>query len=410
MGLLQLRKSDKLDEHPSLGTGLEARRPGGARRFCELTIFDYVFVGVLLLLLFPAFSVARLPFRVDLARFTSSYWGGTAVIAVFCAIVYAIVGLPLRQTLIPFFLRYRRQKGRFVITLLLVGWMFFLLGPLLGSMVAVDALGLAELLERKQKGFEFALLDVLFPALYLFVGMVVVYAFNHALAGIRYVGTNDATATHLDWLLFHANVSSIAHWGYTHLPRWFYALLEFVYYSLYGRLLGVLILGALALNQKYAIKYVRTLMICYSIALVVFLIWPVKGPYTICPVHFTNPARWLPTYWTQEALLAKARALWAHNLTASVASVNLVDFYVGFPSMHTAMPIIALWFLRPWKRIAVPLLVVYVTLLLPSLVLLEWHFMVDMLGGLATASLAIWISELISRASATTTKAAVQEE
>jgi len=397
---LPLGQSEKLDVDVRLDTGRDRRCPNGKHRLCSLTRFDYAFIGILLLLLFPAFRLARLPFRIDLVGFAGSYWIGTAAAGAFFAIVFAIIGLPLEQTLMPCLSRYGEKKGRIVIALVLAAWMVYLLGLRLGLMITVDALGVAELMERRKKAFESALIDIFFPALYLFCGVIMVYAFNHAIAGIRFAGTYDVVFDHLDRLLFHVNVSNIAHWSLSHLPRWFYTFLELVYYGLFGRVAGILVLTALLGNQQYAVKYVRSLLICYSIALVVFIVWPAKGPYSICPLHLSSYPRSLPTFWMQELLLAKVRMLWAHHLTPDVTLVSLVDYYIGFPSMHAALPIIAIWFCRPWKIIALFLLVLYVTLLLPSIILLEWHYMVDVLGGVVTAFLAIWLTERISKASA----------
>ena len=89
--------------------------------------------------------------------------------------------------------------------------------------------------------------------------------------------------------------------------------------------------------------------------------------------------------------------LWAHNITSAVIAVNPEDYYISLPSLHVALPIIAIWFVRPWKRIALIMLGIYVLLLLPSVLLLEWHYLVDFFAGFATAFLAIWLAEKISR-------------
>lgn len=94
----------------------------------------------------------------------------------------------------------------------------------------------------------------------------------------------------------------------------------------------------------------------------------------------------------------RARALYAHHLTPDMIAVSFKDYYIGFPSLHTALPIIGLWFIRPWKRLARPLSFLYVTLLLPAIILLGWHFLMDIAGGIATAFLAIFITHYISKA------------
>jgi hypothetical protein len=282
--------------------------------------------------------------------------------------------------------------------MVLAAGMFCAFGFWLGLAVAVDALAAAELMERRKQAFEAALGDILLPALYLFCGVVLVFAFNHAIAGIRFAGTFDAVFYHLDRLLFHASVSNIAHWSLSHLPSQFFALLELAYYSLYSQIGGAIFLTALLGSRWYAMKYVRTLLIGYLIALLVFLVFPTVGPFSICPFHLSSYPRSLATFWTQEAILAKARMLWAHRLTSDVVPVNIVDYYIGFPCMHVALPSIAIWFLRPWKRIALFLVVFDGMLLVPSIILLEWHYLVDLPAGFAVAFLAIRLTERISKA------------
>ena len=374
-----------------ISTGFENLRDDahltGERRLCWLTRFDYIYIGILILLLFPAFKLAHLPFQVDYAGIATAFWGGTTVAAAFFAVLFIFIALPIEETLLPFLSRLQAQKGRIPIALLLLASMSWSLGWWLGIMVTTSILGVAELLDRRNKAFRDALFDILIPALYLFVVITLVLAFNHAIAGIRYAGTYDAAFSHLDWVLFHVNVSNIAHWSLSHFPHWLSTLLELTYFGLYGRIGAALVLAALLGNQQYAVKFVRTMLICYSIALLVFLACPVKGPYSICTMHLSSYPRSMPTFWTQEALLEKARALWAHQLTPHMAQISLDDYYVGFPSLHVALPIIAIWFLRPWKLLATILLVLYVTLLLPAVILLEWHYVIDMFGGIAVAFL-----------------------
>ena len=52
-----------------------------------------------------------------------------------------------------------------------------------------------------------------------------------------------------------------------------------------------------------------------------------------------------------------------------------------FPSMHVAHAAIAMWFCRRWTRIS-KLLLIYNVVLVPVILLLEWHYLVDILGGI----------------------------
>ena len=62
------------------------------------------------------------------------------------------------------------------------------------------------------------------------------------------------------------------------------------------------------------------------------------------------------------------------------------DYYITFPCMHIALPVIVLWFVRRWKRMVV-VLAVYDVILCVAILLLEQHFLVDLIGGVITAVL-----------------------
>ncbi len=62
------------------------------------------------------------------------------------------------------------------------------------------------------------------------------------------------------------------------------------------------------------------------------------------------------------------------------------------PSFHLAQPLIAAWYLRRWRR-ASWIVFGYCMLLVPAIVTLRWHYIVDLLGGLAVTAIAVWIVE-----------------
>ena len=61
--------------------------------------------------------------------------------------------------------------------------------------------------------------------------------------------------------------------------------------------------------------------------------------------------------------------------------------------MHIAQPLVVLWFLRRWKRIAYTL-VAYDIVLVPAILLLEWHYLTDVIGGMIVAGIAIWLASI----------------
>ena len=367
----------------------------------SLSLFDYIGLLSLLVLLFPAFRFAHLPLRSDFINMATAYWGGTALHALFVFIGLTIIGLPPEQTILPFLRRYHRQKLRVLIVIIFEIWMTYTAGITLGSIIVIDGLAFAELLERKRTHFKELLLDIFIPALYLFFGLILVFALNHAIARMRFAGTYDTAFVRLDQILFHVSVAGVARWGLGHIPQMLYNLIEFAYYSLYRQIGAVLLFIAIYRGRTYAIRYIRTLLIGYSLALFIFLVVPTIGPFDIYPLPLHGYSHAWSTSWTQMTILDKARSLWAHKLSPAVLPVNIVDYYIGFPCMHIALPCIALWFLRPWRRIAWLLALFDFAVLAPSIILLEWHYLVDLFGGFIVALLAIWLSERISRENVT---------
>lgn len=372
------------------------RQPVRANRFhVGFLAFDYAFVAILSLLLIPAFKLAHLPFRMDFKGFAGAYWGATFARSAFIAILLYVLGCPPSQTFMPALRRLQAQKARIAIALAIAVMLSWILGIGLGLMVTVDALALAELMERRKKAFEPTLLDMFLPGLYLFWGVILIFAFNSAIAAVRWAGTYDQAFKHLDWVLFHVNVSSLSHWTLNHSPHWVPSLFEIAYYGLFPEMGAVLILAVVLKKQQFGVQFVRALLIGYTIALVIFLAFPAKGPYFICPDHATQYPQYLVSYSVQQDLGAEVRMLWSHRIPPGTSTV--LGYFISFPCMHIALAIICIWFLRPWKWICRMVLAWDALILAPAIILLEWHYMIGMFGGIATAFLAIWISGRVQR-------------
>jgi PAP2 superfamily len=373
------------DEEPASGWIEILQRARGT-----LYSFDFLLLGALALLLVPLFGLARLPLEIDFEGITAAYWGGSAAMAICTALLLALVCLPAEQVLLPTLRRYREEKMLCVIALTVTVSMVAWIGPALGTVAAVDALGVAELVARRQGRFLKDLWNVVVPGIYLFAGLVLVFACNHAMVGIRYGATYDGWLKELDWRIFHLDVSATAHWGFRHLPHWLYRVMEFNYGLQFPKVGAALLLASLLGGRKFSERYVRTVVIAYVVAMGIFFLMPAKGPYALCAIHLTEYPRWLQSFWAQETLTTNMHALWTHNLSAALTSVSIRDYYISFPSMHAALPVIAIWQFRRWRGLAWALTAMYVVLLF-SLVLLEWHYGVDIVGGMATAALAIWV-------------------
>jgi hypothetical protein len=98
----------------------------------------------------------------------------------------------------------------------------------------------------------------------------------------------------------------------------------------------------------------------------------------------------LATYDYQQNAVLKARLL-----TTSYKQFNTInaDYFIAFPCMHIAQPLIVMWFLRRWKRITYAL-ILYDVVLVPAILLLEWHYLVDVIGGILVAGAAIGLASI----------------
>lgn len=230
------------------------------------------------------------------------------------------------------------------------------------------------------------LVCVLLPATYLFAGLILVVGYNDVIAASRFTGSGDMLLDRLDSrLLLGSTVSTIAHQAAVHLPLLF-GWLGPVYGALFPLVGSCMILLSLRSSRTHSLQFVGTILIAYYLALIFFYFIPATGPYFLCPTHELTFAKRMAVYAAQANLSAKLNALRAHQ---SLRVISL-DYYIGLPCMHIAQPIIVLWFVRRWRRIAA-LFLVYTILLLPTVLLLEQHYLVDVIAGVVTAVAAIVI-------------------
>ena len=150
---------------------------------------------------------------------------------------------------------------------------------------------------------------------------------------------------------------------------------------------AALILVALCEGRTRGLQFVGTILLSYYIALVLFYIWTAQGPYYLCPAHFSRFPASLQIYNLQKTLIRDALALWRHQPISRIST----DYFIGLPCMHIVQPMIVMWFLRRWRRIVIAL-AAYDLLLVAAILLLEMHYVIDILAGIPVAALAIAIS------------------
>jgi hypothetical protein len=352
----------------------------------------WIVTALLALALLPAFSLAELPLRINWPRFLSMYWIHLAATSVAFATFLYLLGFPLKDTLLPLWRHYWGQKPRFVVLAVFAIAMVWEFGWAPGIIIVLGTVIFLEFFDRisgdPQKLWESAT-GVFIPAAYLFTGLVLVFCYNDLTASLRFVGSYDAAFNRLDAALFHGfTVSALSHAAARYFSLGFFKFLEFIYYGMFNQIGAALIIIPLCLGRKRALEFAGTVLTAYYLALVIFFVWPTIGPFSICPTHFADFPHSLATYGFQKVFVTKAQGFLTHQMPFRVDT----DFYIAFPSMHIAQPLIVLWFLRRWKRITLFLLA-YDVILVGAILLLEWHYFVDLIGGILIAALAIAVVE-----------------
>jgi hypothetical protein len=150
-----------------------------------------------------------------------------------------------------------------------------------------------------------------------------------------------------------------------------------------------IVITTLHYGRKRGLALVAAIMLSYYAALLLYYLWPSLGPFYVCRSHGTNFAG-IEAYGIQKSLLVSLDSIWQQKPRGLMS----FDYFVAFPCMHIVQPLLVMWFLRRWKPFIVTLSI-YNTVLVASIVLLEWHYVVDMLGGVLVAAFSIWVIERV---------------
>jgi hypothetical protein len=366
--------------------GLLARWPPAESAHVGITL-------LLAVLLIPAMHALHLPARFDWSVLLQTFWVAFSVQSIVAASLLFVLAFPLSETLKPMWARYSADKRRLI---LLVPFLLFLYllctvwaSAWLFPFVAFLALTVLELVDRSKTKPRFLaswIRSLLFPSVYLFCGLVLVSAYNDIAVASRPYVTYDAQFNGLDhWILAGASVSGIAHYAFHNLPPRVYQAVEFVYYyCMFPQVGAALLWMAVGGGRKEAFRLTAALLTGYYLAIGIFWLWPSQGPFLLCSNHFSDFPSGLRTNVIQGALLAQANSLWTGR---GIDAVRL-DYYIAFPSMHIAILAIVAVYLRRWKRIFWSLLLVDALVAL-TVILLEWHYAIDILGGLAVGGIAV---------------------
>ena len=341
--------------------------------------------AVLGVALIPLLRQLNLPVDFDWLKLGSAYWLVLTAQSIFVATLLSsfVFVAKLHFGLLQLF---RRETARVLLVVVYFAALWFALTWVKALILTVDTVALLELFRRLKPGDRRkAAAAVLLPALYLFVGFLLVFAYNDVILSLRFFGATDAAFNAMDkWLLHGVSVSSLSHWAVRSFSVSSFRGLEFIYFGMFSQIGAGLILTGLYDGRRRAFQFVGTILAAYYIALALFFFWPSQGPFYLCPAHFSVFPSQLQTYTLQKWSIANAQALWGHVHVHHIST----DYYIAFPCMHIAQPLVVMWFLRRWKPI-VAVLAAYDVLLVVAIILLEWHYVVDIIAGVLVAGIAI---------------------
>jgi hypothetical protein len=350
----------------------------------------HVLVTVLLTLaVVPLLRANHIPVRFAWANLTKIYWVTFAFQGAVAAILLYIIGFSARETFGPIVARLVADKRRILLLIpfLLIQYLLCLAFglALVWPFLAIFSIAVLEWFDRTQGegSLRSSLLALAPAAFYLFWGLLLVSAYNDIAVTSRPNITYDAAFDRVDsWLLHGLTVSGIAHSAIHTLPGWFYKAVEFVYYfCMFPQVGAALLLLSFRCGRKDTFRFAVALLTAYYLAIAIFWLWPTQGPFFFCSNHFADFSASLRTGEFQWTISKKVAGLWAGHPAAVIG----LDYFIGFPSMHIAIPTIVAIFLRRWKRVFYTLLAVD-ALILATVILLEWHYVLDVIGGLAVAA------------------------
>ncbi len=292
--------------------------------------FHWAATAILALMLVPSFRFARLPLHFDWVLYLESFWGFNLLFASGLAFTFHVLQWPAKS----------------------FDWI--------------------NKPSASQKFPSESLLSVFIPSLYFFVGFVLVLCYNDVIAAIRFDGSHDLALNQVDsYLLFGATVTEISHWTLWNLPYGVWHISAFIYLLTSPLVSAGIIFLALREGRSKAMRFVGTMLTAYYISLVVFYLLPTAGPFYMCAIHPSG----------ENSLLELFRM---HGRP----EVIKLDYFIGFPSMHIGAPAILIWYMRHWKKSAA-FLAILLALLIPSIIILEEHYVLDIVGGVCVALLAI---------------------
>ena len=147
----------------------------------------------------PLFRYLQLPFKVDWFGIGCTYWLVTGAQSIFAATIICVIGFPAEEVLTPLLHKLESQKVRIILILafgLVLWWQFTWVKAVL---LTVDAVAVLEYCERHNaKSLQRGAGAVGAAALYLFLGIFLIGAYNLIIVSSRFFAAYDPVFYRLD--------------------------------------------------------------------------------------------------------------------------------------------------------------------------------------------------------------------
>ena len=219
---------------------------------------------------------------------------------------------------------------------------------------------------------------------YLALGILVGIYYGALVVSVRGYNLYDAAFAKIDsFLLLGHSVIGISHHATALVPA-----AECIYLAMFGIMGAGVMLLCLSDQCPAAFEMASRIIVAYILSTICFALWPSAGPFSLCTDHLSHFPQHSVSLPIQQRALSSAARLWRHK---GVVTVPLA-YFISFPAMHLTQPLIVAWFLRRWKR-ASAIIVSYCILLVPAILILEWHYFADIIGGMFVAVLSVVVVE-----------------
>jgi len=185
----------------------------------------------------------------------------------------------------------------------------------------------------------------------------------------------DAYLIQIDYALFGVHPTV---WLERFAAPWFVDLMALAYMSYY--FLPILLALLLHFDRKFReLEHLfLAVTICFCLSFAGYLLVPAIGPRFTLADQQTIPIKGL--FWGNQIL--------------DFLSANEFNKRDCFPSGHTATTLVVMYFAYRHAKKLFALLLPVAVLLVCATVFLRLHYVIDVIFGVVTAALAVWISEL----------------